>query len=185
MSSWFNPKTEKRTSPIQGRGLFARVAIRAIRHATEQRCGNALLERSEVLLETQHLRIDPVRHPAGQHEAACGDRLDRQQRMVEAAEPHADDQDQRQAQSGGQIRRVEAIAQRHAEAADAFDQHCVGLRAGTIQRIDDDRRLDAHCGLGRLLRVRVAAQRVGQGPIELTALTLGSTGWPLRPVGGG
>ena len=29
MSSWFNPKTEKRTSPIQGRGLFARVAIPA------------------------------------------------------------------------------------------------------------------------------------------------------------
>src|SRR6266511_5168507 len=29
MSSWFNPKTEKRTSPIQGRGLFARVAIQA------------------------------------------------------------------------------------------------------------------------------------------------------------
>src|SRR5438876_239183 len=29
MSSWFNPKTEKRTSPIHGRGLFARVAIPA------------------------------------------------------------------------------------------------------------------------------------------------------------
>jgi SET domain-containing protein len=29
MSSWFNPKTEKRTSPIGGRGLFARVAISA------------------------------------------------------------------------------------------------------------------------------------------------------------
>lgn len=29
MSSWFNPKTEKRTSLIQGRGLFARVAIPA------------------------------------------------------------------------------------------------------------------------------------------------------------
>lgn len=27
MSSWFNPKTEKRISAIQGRGLFARVAI--------------------------------------------------------------------------------------------------------------------------------------------------------------
>ncbi len=29
MSSWFNPKTEKRPSPIRGRGLFARVAIPA------------------------------------------------------------------------------------------------------------------------------------------------------------
>src|SRR5262245_40044259 len=29
MSSWFNPKTEKRVSPIQGRGLFARAAIPA------------------------------------------------------------------------------------------------------------------------------------------------------------
>lgn len=29
MSSWFNPKTEKRGSPIEGRGLFAREAIRA------------------------------------------------------------------------------------------------------------------------------------------------------------
>jgi hypothetical protein len=29
MSSWFNPKTEKRVSPIQGRGLFARDAISA------------------------------------------------------------------------------------------------------------------------------------------------------------
>jgi len=27
MSSWFNPKTERRTSPIQGRGLFAREPI--------------------------------------------------------------------------------------------------------------------------------------------------------------
>ena len=27
MSSWFSPKTEKRASPIQGRGLFAREAI--------------------------------------------------------------------------------------------------------------------------------------------------------------
>ena len=29
MASWFSPKTEKRTSPIQGRGLFARAAISA------------------------------------------------------------------------------------------------------------------------------------------------------------
>ena len=29
MSSWFNPKTEKRTSPIAGRGLFARLPISA------------------------------------------------------------------------------------------------------------------------------------------------------------
>jgi uncharacterized protein len=29
MSSWFNPKTEKRVSRIQGRGLFAREAISA------------------------------------------------------------------------------------------------------------------------------------------------------------
>ena len=29
MSSWFNPKTEKRSSPIQGRGLFAREKITA------------------------------------------------------------------------------------------------------------------------------------------------------------
>ena len=29
MSSWFNPKTEKRVSPIQGRGLFTREAISA------------------------------------------------------------------------------------------------------------------------------------------------------------
>lgn len=29
MSSWFSPKTVKRTSPIQGRGLFARAAISA------------------------------------------------------------------------------------------------------------------------------------------------------------
>jgi len=29
MSSWFSPKTEKRASPIEGRGLFARDAISA------------------------------------------------------------------------------------------------------------------------------------------------------------
>jgi SET domain-containing protein len=29
MSSWFNPKTEKRASPIAGRGLFARLPISA------------------------------------------------------------------------------------------------------------------------------------------------------------
>jgi SET domain-containing protein len=32
MSSWFNPKTEKRTSSIQGRGLFARDSISAGEH---------------------------------------------------------------------------------------------------------------------------------------------------------
>src|SRR5215471_2211618 len=29
MSSWFSPKVEKRTSPIEGRGLFARQAVAA------------------------------------------------------------------------------------------------------------------------------------------------------------
>lgn len=29
MSSWFNPKTEKRVSPIHGRGLFARADLRS------------------------------------------------------------------------------------------------------------------------------------------------------------
>ena len=29
MSSWFSPKTEKRTSPIEGRGLFARRGVSA------------------------------------------------------------------------------------------------------------------------------------------------------------
>ena len=29
MSSWFNPKTEKRTSQLHGRGLFAREPISA------------------------------------------------------------------------------------------------------------------------------------------------------------
>ncbi len=35
MSSWFNPKSEKRTSPIQGRGLFAREAISGERFNAE------------------------------------------------------------------------------------------------------------------------------------------------------
>ena len=41
--------------------------------------------------------------------------------------PHADDEDQRQAERPGQVGAVEALAERHQEAADAFDHQRVGL----------------------------------------------------------
>jgi hypothetical protein len=44
MSSWFNPKTEKRKSPIQGRGLFAREAIAAGEIVAVK--GGAILDRA-------------------------------------------------------------------------------------------------------------------------------------------
>ena len=48
MSSWFNPKTEKRASPIHGRGLFARVAIPAGEVVAVK--GGAIMDRSAFAL---------------------------------------------------------------------------------------------------------------------------------------
>lgn len=45
MSSWFSPKTEKRSSAIQGRGLFAREAIGAGEIVAVK--GGAIMDRAE------------------------------------------------------------------------------------------------------------------------------------------
>lgn len=52
-------------------------------------------------------------------EAARGDRLLREQRVVDAAEPHADDEDDGQAELFGKVGRVAVRAERYTEAADA------------------------------------------------------------------
>ena len=56
MSSWFNPKTEKRRSPIEGRGLFARVAISAGEVVAVK--GGAIMDRAtfERALQAVHNR---------------------------------------------------------------------------------------------------------------------------------
>ena len=111
--------------------------------------------------------------------------------MVDAAEPHADDEDDRQPQLLGEIGRVALRPERYAKAADAFDQHCVGESAQGVERVDDTvdvdraaffgggdvrrnrrvkeigidefaRRLDARCGNERF-NVLVPALLVGTG----------------------
>ena len=53
MSSWFSPKTEKRTSPIQGRGLFARRAISAGEVVAVK--GGAIMEAAAFALVRDHV----------------------------------------------------------------------------------------------------------------------------------
>ena len=57
--------------------------------------------------------------------------------MVDAAEPHADDEDDGQAELFGKVGRVAVRAERYTEAADTFDQHGVGQAAQCVERIDD------------------------------------------------
>src|SRR6266540_2652978 len=76
MSSWFNPKTEKRTSPIHGRGLFARVTIPAGEVVAVK--GGAIMDRAAFALardqvspaEIQIVRFEPgARFPVHTHES--------------------------------------------------------------------------------------------------------------------
>jgi hypothetical protein len=88
----------------------------------EQRRRQPRLQGRQVFAEARHRRIDAVGHPAGQRQAAGGDRLLGQQRMVDAAQAHADDQDHRQGEQRRQVGGVAGVAERHAETADALDQ---------------------------------------------------------------
>ena len=64
-----------------------------------------------------------IGHPAGKKEATVGNGFSGKQRMVDAAEPHADDQNYRQPQVNCQVGTVVIGTERHAKAADAFNQY--------------------------------------------------------------
>ena len=103
----------------------------------------------------------------------------RQQRMADAAEPHADDQHDRQIQRDSEIGGVLRVVERHAKTADAFHHDDIGLRsrasacASTMRSMSSATfsRAAAICGaIGSFIRygVRiVGGQRDVRGGIEL------------------
>jgi len=128
----------------------------------EQRRCQPLLQCRQVLAEMGHRRIDAVGHPASQRQSAGSDRLLGQQRMVDAPEAHADDENHRQAKHDRQIGGVAVGAERHTETADPLDENHVGEGLQLSKRRGDVRQLDATaflCG-GDVRRDR-SAESVG------------------------
>lgn len=78
-----------------------------------------------------------VRDPAGQPEAASVYRLRREQRMVEAAQPHADHEQHRQTEPLYKIRSAVTRIERDTEPSRPFDYHHVGkLRKPGIGQLE-------------------------------------------------
>ena len=66
---------------------------RTVFDAAEQGRREPLLQGRQVLAEARHLRVDAVCYSACQGQAARRDGLLGEQRVVDAAQAHADDQD--------------------------------------------------------------------------------------------
>ena len=77
----------------------------AMRHVGEQRGVEPLAQEGHVVVRGFHGRVDAVGDPAGQRQAARGDRLGGEQRMVQAAQAQADDEHDRQAHGLRQVAR--------------------------------------------------------------------------------
>ena len=72
--------------------------------------------------------VDAISDPTCERRPARGaDRLEREPRMVQAAEPHPDDEQHRHAERLGQIARISLRVQRDTPAAGAFDDRPVAI----------------------------------------------------------
>jgi hypothetical protein len=118
------------------------------RHAAEQRRAEPFAQGGDVVLGAGHVGVDPVGDPAGQRQATGGDGLGGEQGVVDAAEPEADDQDDRQAEGDGEIGAVAVDPQWHAKSADAFDDDDAGLLPGAGAGGGDAGEVDADASLG-------------------------------------
>ena len=62
--------------------------------------------------------------------------------MIQTSQTHPNNEDHRQIQIGRQIRRVDAIAKRHDETADAFHQHRVRQFGKLIEALPNHIQID-------------------------------------------
>ena len=136
--------------------------------------------RRDVLVGERHRRVDVVRNPAGEFEAAR-DRVGGEQRVVDAAEPHADHEHDRHAERDGEIGHVLRVVHRHAEAAGAFDDDDLRARQRFAMARDDRVDVERHAFLrgddmrrGRRLqqerRAQLGRQHDVRGRVELVGV---------------
>ena len=111
------------------------------------------LQRFHVLSYVRHLRIDLIRDPACKRQAGCCDGAGGEQGVIDAAEPHPDDQHDRQRETRGKIGGVQPRSQRHAKSARPFDDDAIGnvgklgvSRAQRSTSITTPRSAAARCG---------------------------------------
>ena len=97
------------------------------RHTAETGRWQQLGQRRQILLQPRGCRVDDVGHPAGQCQLIPGNRLGTEHRVIDAPQPHADDQDHRQAQRLHDRRKTFLRVERHAPAACTFHQGEIGL----------------------------------------------------------
>ena len=142
-----------------------------MRHDAKQRRIQALTQGIQIFFKTNHRWIDLIGDPAGQFQAARGNRRLRQQRMVEATETHADNQHQRQADDLRKFATITGFIKRHQQTAGAF--HDKGICAGAIAQlhktVSDVLQIDAHTvmrggdmrreRLSQKIRIEVSTQR--------------------------
>ena len=103
--------------------MVLEIGFSAKRQDTEQRAMQSLLQRGDILLQSQHLRIYAIGHPACQCKTGGPDCLGCHQRMIQTAEAHADHQYHRQIQYFYQIRPCLQRGDRRQKSADTFDDN--------------------------------------------------------------
>ena len=90
--------------------------------------GETLSQRADIFAGRRHRGVDPVGNPAVQPESAPVYGACREQRMVETAKSHTDDEDHRQSEALSKPCGVFIAVQGHAETADALDNDRVRRR---------------------------------------------------------
>ena len=113
-----------------------------------RRC-EALRERHHVLVAHRHVGVDDIGDPAGERQAAGTYGLLGQERVVQAAQANADDEQHRQAKPARYVQHVVPRAERHERPARAFYNYDVGARREARVRSFDRREIDGYAGRGR------------------------------------
>src|SRR5205814_8227596 len=95
-------------------------------HYAEQRTIEALLESTDVAVQMRHIGEDAIRHPARAAKSGSFDLPPREQGVIQAAEPHPDDEHYRQTEPRGEVGAGLGCVERHEKTADAFHHYDVG-----------------------------------------------------------
>ena len=117
-------------------------------------------EPRDVLVRERHPRIDARGHPAREDQATRRDRERAHAGVVEAAEPHADDEQHGQAQSPRDVQHVVTLVERHQRPARAFDDDHVGRHAQGAHTRPRSRRGRARCPRARRRDAAPRARRL-------------------------
>src|SRR5258708_34480870 len=94
-------------------------------HYAEERTNKALLESTDVADQMRHVGEDAIRDPARATQSGNFDLPPREQGMIQASEPHPDDEHDRQTEPRGEVRSGLGCVQWHEKTSGAFHHYDV------------------------------------------------------------